>query len=279
MGFIGRYLQKRYSPPNSVPTLFELSQHLGIYFDFVIEAGSHDGTDSLELLKLPNVKKIFCFEPNPKVRDIFKENFKNVPENRYGLFEYGLFDESKITQLFLPRIDLNGAGNQYAGTSSLLVNWAKSDGTGFEVELIKLDQLIFDQSEIYDNYIQNSQGLLWLDVEGTALNALIGMKRTLRNISIAKVELEYQTQKGQWEKKNIFRVIKFMFFNGFLPYSGYLHPLSRGDMLFIKKSVITNFAKYKSIKFFILIVIFYGFIYPIHKQLVKLLSIFIGRLR
>jgi hypothetical protein len=110
-------------------------------------------------------------------------------------------------------------------------------------------------------------GLLWLDVEGSSLNALRGMQITLQKIVAAKIECEYRAQPGQWENSNVFKIIKIMQKNGFMPLSGYLHPISRGDLFFVRKSNLGIFNKVRSIRLFFLILFFYGFVYPVKSKL------------
>jgi FkbM family methyltransferase len=245
-----------------VAEVFSQINLLGLNIDFVIEAGSHHGTDTLELLANNSIKKIFCFEPNPNSRAIFLKILLHIPLNRYFLFNAGLSNENKKARLFLPRIDLGGFASHEAGTSSLSESWAHSDGSGFEIDLVRLDDLFSEDYEKYFADIEHSQGLLWLDVEGNSLKALEGMKETLKRISVAKIELEYARQPGQWETRNIFEIIRLMFRAGFLPYSGYLHPLSRGDMFFVKKSIVGFKAILHSLRFSILLILFHGVIYP-----------------
>jgi FkbM family methyltransferase len=271
MGRAAEFLHYRIQPPLKTDGLFSLLREVGIEVDFVIEAGSHHGTDSLDLLAQKSVQKIFCFEPNPHCVAIFKDNFYSVPEENYFFFDLGLSNVNKKAKLFIPQIDLGGFSNAEAGTASLNENWARSDGSSFEIELVGLDEFFSKDYEKYFFGLQDCQGLLWLDVEGGALSALNGMKETLKRISVAKIELEYAKQPGQWESRTIFQVIRLMFVSGFLPRSGYLHPISRGDMLFLRTRLMSPITIFKCLSYLGLVVLFYWIIYPIRGFLRKYL--------
>jgi FkbM family methyltransferase len=265
MGRAAEFLHKRFQPPLKAEGLFSLLQEIGIEINFVIEAGSHHGTDSLDLLAQKSVRRIFCFEPNPHSVTIFKENFYSISRDRYFLFNFGLANVSKKARLFIPQIDLGGFSNNEAGTSSLNENWARSDGSSFEIDLVALDEFLSKDYEKYFFGLQACQGMLWLDVEGSALSALNGMKETLKRISIAKIELEYAKQPGQWESRTIFQIIKLMFASGFLPFSGYLHPISRGDMIFLRTRLMSPITIFKCLRYLVLVLLFYWMIYPIRQ--------------
>jgi hypothetical protein len=118
------------------------------------------------------------------------------------------------------------------------------------------------RARLFFDIIEEKTGFLWLDVEGNSINALRGMKRTLKKIEIAKIECEYSSQEGQW-KRNLFQVINFMITRGFTPHSGYLHPISRGDMIFIRWTSMNLKSKTSSVNYSVLVVFLYGFVYPI----------------
>jgi FkbM family methyltransferase len=266
MGFISEFLAKRFRPPTSVFELHKKINELEICVDFVIEAGAHEGTDTKSLLKIKGVKKIYCFEPNPNSFKILSSKMVEVKQQDYEIFNLGLFERNTKAKLFFPKIDLGGMNEKNAGTSSLLKNWAKSDGEFVEVDLVSLDSFF----GLGSNFMKSNKGLaglLWLDVEGAALQALFGMKSTLGFIDVAKIEVEYGVQKNQWNSKNLFKVIRFLRAQGFTPISGYLHPLTRGDMLFVRKKQLALKLKVKSLIFQSLLLTFYGFIYPLRSSL------------
>lgn len=266
MGKIGAIIYQKFKPPISVNQVFQVCNSLGFDIQFVIEAGSHHGTDTVQFLEDKNIKKIFCFEPNAESRTIFKENVKKYPVDKYVLYNFGLSSFDKDGFLYSPTIDLGSERIESAGNSSLSKTWGKSDGNGHTVSLKKLDTVF--QHNILGTFVpQGRTGLLWLDVEGFALDALIGMRNTLKHVAVGKIELEYGKQPGQWEKKTIFRIMSFMSKNGFIPYSGYLHPVTRGDMFFIHISGSNLGVLVKSFKYFSLALFFYGVVYPVKSKL------------
>ncbi len=265
MNKISAFIYKNYKPPISVNEVLYLCDNFGLDIQFVIEAGSHHGLDTLCFVNDHN-KKVFCFEPNPFSRTIFMQNMKGTPTDKFILFNFGLSNSEHEAKLFSPTIDLGSQMSEHAGNSSLIKTWGKSDGSGHTVLLKRLDSLF--QGEEYGYLIASGRkGLLWLDVEGVALDSLKGMRNTLKCIVAAKIELEYSKQPGQWEKKSIFRVIYFMIRNGFVPYSGYLHPVSRGDIFFIHNRKLNSHSLIKSLKYLLFATLFYAVLYPIKNEL------------
>lgn len=267
MGLVATLLLNSFRPPVSVTEVMTKLDSLNLGIDFVVEAGAHHGTDTLQFLKNKDISKIFCFEPNPNSALIFQENLSQISPSRFSFHSVGLFDEEKTATLFFPKMDLGGFEHKEAGTSSLMRSWAKSDGTGNEIKLVVLDTFISNHQDESHSMSERSCGLLWLDVEGSSLNALRGMELTLRKIIAAKIECEYRAQPGQWESSNVFKIIKIMQKNGFMPLSGYLHPISRGDLFFVRKSNLGILNKLRSVRLLFLISFFYGFVYPVKSKL------------
>jgi len=268
MGKIGEIIYGRFKPPITVNQVFSLCSKFDIDVEFTIEAGSHHGTDTVFFLENKNINRIFCFEPNPNSRKIFTQNLKTFPTDKYILFDFGLSDREEAGFLFSPTIDLGSESVSSAGNSSLIRTWGKSNGSGHLIQLRTLDNL-FKELRLDSLIPKERKGILWLDVEGSALKALHGMQKTLKHISIAKIELEYGKQPGQWEKKTIFQVIFFMAKKGFVPYSGYLHPVTRGDMFFIHTHNSNFYILIHSLGYFLFASFFYGFAYPLKRILFK----------
>lgn len=267
MGYFANIIQKYFSPPKSVEEIQERLTDLGITIEFVIEAGAHDGSDSIKLVNLSKVSRIFCFEPNPYTYKILENRLREFKEPEHFVYQLGLFESNLESELFFPKIDLGGNGEKLAGTTSLSKSWGKSSGQSTPIKLVALDDFL---KKDYDNLIhkhKRSCGLLWLDVEGFSLEALKGMPKFLGLISFAKIEVEYGSQPGQWEHRTIFKVTRLMMRHGFLPISGYLHPLTRGDCVYVKTLYLPIMVKIKSIIYLTLMHIFYGLIYPIRSKI------------
>ena len=179
----------------------------------------------------------------------------------------GLYDHSQDTSLYFPAIDLGGEERYRSGTSSILKSWAMSDGESVSIKLAAFDESLNNRIDFNQFKQSQKKGLLWLDVEGTALEALRGMSKILPYIMVAKIEVEYLIQVGQWSTRNLFKVILLLLKFDFLPVRGYLHPLSRGDLMFVKRKKLNFICKLKSFTYFSLLVFFYGFLYPIRSKL------------
>jgi FkbM family methyltransferase len=262
MGKVGAFLSSRYRPPVTADQVSDFIDSHKLQINFIIEAGAHHGVDTKRLLEIQSVRMVYCFEPNPESRIIFQSNLRLSDPRKYDLFEYGLFDKEMSGYLFQPTMDLGKEEARSAGNSSLLRNWGKSEGSGYQVQLIELDRF-FDKRKIDLDLMYGRSGLLWLDVEGAALNSLRGMKKALDQVALAKVEVQYGKQPGQWESSNIFQVITFMYRKGFRLHSGYLHPLTRGDVFFMRSDLFSKRESVNSITYLVSVYLLYGSVYPI----------------
>lgn len=59
---------------------------------------------------------------------------------------------------------------------------------------------------------------------------------------------------------------------GFIPYSGYLHPVARGDMCFVHIRKSNFLTLKKALTYFSLAMVFYGVIYPVKDLLTNIKS-------
>ena len=86
---VGRLLEKIYARYAN-PGLLSIAKKRCLPFDWVIEAGCHDGTDTLKFLSLEQVKMVFAFEPDDAAAD---DPAADVEFNRfYGPQRSGVLD-------------------------------------------------------------------------------------------------------------------------------------------------------------------------------------------
>jgi hypothetical protein len=93
---------------------------------------------------------------------------------------------------------------------------------------------------------QLCRGLLWLDVEGHAIQALSGATKTLRKITLAKIEIQMHDM-SPGRNADLFSVMKIMKLSGLIPIYGPLHPGYFGDVIFIQSDEIGFKLKIRSV--------------------------------
>ena len=105
-------------------------------------------------------------------------------------------------------------------------------------------------------------GLLWLDVEGFAFRVLNGAGRTLDNILVAKIEVEFADM-NLYRSKNFSRISNLMSRKGFILIKCNLNPCYFGDLLFVHKSNLRTEIKLKGILLRFMSMIVHNFFYKI----------------
>ena len=212
-----------------------------IEIGWIVEAGCHDGTDTLNLLQnFPN-SKIITFEPDPISRSKAEERFGTIPKGQVELHPFGLSNEESIK--FLSYVE-NLKGN---GTTSISENGI--DG----VQTVTLDA--------FRSFPANG-GLLWLDVEGHAVNALLGMVTTLRGIDLAKIEIQMH-QKSIQRQQDYLEVIDIMAEAGLVPTHVPLQPGFFGDIYFVRKELLGTSSKIRANLLIFQMKLLHGLIYPL----------------
>jgi FkbM family methyltransferase len=137
-----------------------------------LDIGANLGVFSLRMAPLIRKGKIFAFEPNSDIRELFSRSIHlNGIKNLISLFGYGVSDRDEKAALSVPE------GHAGGGGISLPVSGAKKI---LEIEVRRLDGLLpnvgFDIAKI--------------DIEGHELQALRGMMGMLRRSPNAVVLFE-----------------------------------------------------------------------------------------
>ena len=225
----------------SATDLRAIANRHSIEIGWIVEAGCHDGTDTLILLQeFPN-SKIVAFEPDPISRSKADERFKTLPKEQVELHPFGLSNEESAK--FLNYVD-NLKGN---GTSS--ISESGIDG----VQTVTLDA--------FRSFPSNG-GLLWLDVEGHAVNALLGMVETLKGIDLAKIEIQMH-QKSSQRKQDYLEVLGMMAERGLIPTHVPLHPGFFGDIYFVRRELVGTSTRIRAYLLTFQMKMLHGLIYPL----------------
>lgn len=232
------------------PNLFEIVKKHKLNFNFCIEAGCHDGSDSLIILEELKPKKYYAFEPDQEayVKAAYKlEKFggkRRFFDTEIEIFNKGLSAKSGIW--YLQPTTNPGDGN------SVLVS--KENIGAYPVEVTSLDMAI-------DSDLLN--GFLWLDVEGHAAEVLIGAQKILKNILLAKIEVQMHTIKEIIKLADAFKVIKILKASGLVPIFMPCHPGYFGDIYFIRKNLISVPYRMYSFSLLFLFTLLHRSIYPL----------------
>jgi len=206
----------RYYRAMGTADLKSVSQKHSIAINWIIEAGCHDGSDTVELIRDFPKSNIFAFEPDPISRAIAEEKYLKLGNSGLELYPFGLSDEN--SQKFLDYVD-----NQRGSGTTSLAEWGTES-----VKTVALDKF---------RKLPSSGGLLWLDVEGHAVKALLGMQKTLKGVDIAKVEVQMH-QKSEQRKQDYGYVMDIMAQAGLIPIKAPLHPGYFGDIYFVRKGFV-----------------------------------------
>lgn len=164
----------------------------------IIEAGGHEGEDTLKLHNLfPNAEITVC-EPIPELR----EKIRDLRLQKVLVLEYALSDVFGKTVFYLDKT-VNGA----MGASSLLpVTKFFSEYVNKEeriiVDAITLPELI-EAWELGDTI-----DLLWLDIEMMEYRVLKASEHILKNIKYIYLELSYERfREGQGKVDDVDKLL------------------------------------------------------------------------
>ena len=173
---MGNLLNKFYSQWAN-PGLLSAAFRYNLHFNWVIEAGCHDGSDTLKFLELENVLKVYAFEPDAVAADKAELKLKAFGD-RVVFKRLGLMDKRGYIQI------VSSTGSFGDGTTSIgqyfdQIHDAKSDGT--LIQCTTLDDELPDLS---------NPGLMWLDVEGSGAKVLQGSTKVLDRVEMIQIEVD-----------------------------------------------------------------------------------------
>jgi FkbM family methyltransferase len=207
---------------------------------WIVEAGCHDGRDTIALNQIFSPRRILAFEPDHEAHRRAEKLYRSI-NLQVELYSCGLSDEDG--ELFF---DFPG-GERGTGSTMLSESGLES------VEVRRFDGLIDDLE---------FGGILWLDVEGHALQALKGATSMLHKLSAAKCEV--QTHKMNSNRPpDFFEVCHLMKKSGLHPVNAPISPSFFGDVLFINKRHLRFqtilYSKFLYLEMYLL----HKFVYPL----------------
>lgn len=213
------------------PGLLSAAFRYNLQFKWVIEAGCHDGSDTLKFLELENVLKVYAFEPDAVAADKAELKFKafgnRVVFNRCALMEKrGYIQLSSSTGIF---------GD---GTTSIGEYFEHSQVTRSDAALIPCTSLDDELPDL------SFSGLIWLDVEGSAAKVLQGSVKVLERVEMIQVEVDLHDSIHR--NSNFVEVNKILTEREFTIIYGPIHPGFFGDAVYIKKSKLSLTERVRS---------------------------------
>jgi FkbM family methyltransferase len=225
------YFLNRIYSKYSNPGLIKLAHQKKLNFEWVIEAGCHDGSDTLRFLEMPSIKKIYAFEPDEVAADKAESKFKSHGA-RVELRRTALMDLPGFIEIKSPTGEF-GDGNSIV--SKLETDTKKNKSNGKYLRCSNLD-----------TELQNltGNGVMWLDVEGAAARVLAGSSRVLSSVSLIQVEVELHNSKGR--KADFSKVNQILNRSKFSLIYAPLHPGFFGDAIYIKTEYLSLVEKIRS---------------------------------
>jgi len=242
----------RHSVPDRSRTLLEFLDSRGFSIPmFIIEAGAHDGSDTLDWARVDTVQKIYAFEPDPKAYSECQVA-TTAYKGKVDLLPFCLSDD--LGTRFLSYGSEPGNGSSSVHYRSLI--------DGIEVRSVTLDWL-------FKNFVDSSKfrdGLIWLDVEGHAVPLLKGAKGRLLPIKFAHIEVEFKdhadSRTSNW--KDVIALMKMM---GFCIYMADMHPGNFGNYFFVHKNHLSSAARMRHLYLLVLSRLLREFAFPLRDLL------------
>jgi FkbM family methyltransferase len=194
-----------------------------ISIDWILEAGCHDGSDSVTLARAFKPIRYLAFEPDETARERALQRFRYTGTSTIELYPFGLSNHNSMKFL---KYEAEGKGS---GSTHL------TDEGDDPIAVKVFDELII---------VEEVSGLLWLDVEGHALQALQGMSTALSRIVIAKVEVQLHTRNSDFIR-DFAEVIQIMKQFDLLPIFGPVYPGYFGDIVFLRKDFFKPYDKFR----------------------------------
>jgi len=235
-------LYSRFESPHTVGEFFGLIDELGIKIRWGIEAGCHDGSDTKEMIEVHGVEMVYTFEPDASARLTAEHNLAEYIGSQVQLSPLALMDKPGL-------VGINYLGSPGSGSTQIR---SALNQTEEPVRAIRLDDFPINM---------DSEGFLWLDVEGVATEVLSGSLETLEQISVIKCEVEFHDMSHS-RKANFRRVLDLLTNNGFVIWKCDINPGYFGDVFFVRKKHLSKSQIVKAKLIVCLVLVIRSYIYP-----------------
>lgn len=156
------------------PEMMEVLGHFAKKGDTVLHFGVHQGLADMVLAKIVgNEGKIYSFEANPELYDIARKNFViNNFDNIIELYNYGVSNKKENLEFCLNYGNTGGGHFYEAGNADKC----------FDVQLTDVDSVLNPNTKA---------DLLFMDIEGSEIKAIEGIKKIMANSKDMIIILEW----------------------------------------------------------------------------------------
>ena len=195
----------------------------------IVEAGTYDGQDTMELSRLLPKAKIYTLEPVP---ELFNKSVKRLESfSNIRIYNYALSDRTGVANMYLS--EQKGTEGIVSMSSSLL---APKEHLDYSPDTL-FKNIIEVQTTTIDDWAEKNSiaaiDVLKLDIQGNELNVLMASPKTMSTVKAILTEGEFvEAYEGQY----LFEDIKtWMEDQGFELDTLFLAFGWFGDALFIRK--------------------------------------------
>lgn len=224
--------------------VIKIAKRRSIDIDWILEAGCHNGSDTVVLSNYLQPDRYLAFEPDEIARVKALKLLKAHGIDSIELYPFGL--SNMDTETFLKyEAEGEGSGSTHFSTSGEV-----------SVEIRKFGD--------HYNVVEKS-GLLWLDVEGHAVQALEGMGASLKLISLARIEVQIHTKSEEFIQ-DYKKVIQIMKESSLIPIYGPVHPSYFGDIIFVRSSKLSFGDKARSELLLLNMFFFHSLLFPLLRK-------------
>jgi FkbM family methyltransferase len=240
------------------PNIIDFISKHKISINWVVEAGCHDGSDTIKFLKVPSVRRIYAFEPDEIARMRAESNCAApILNGEIVIYPFALANENRDFILL-------GNAGQYGTGSTQVIEIKEENLAGAKsIQGRRLDETLMPES---------GEGLLWLDVEGSALTALEGSRAVLNRFTLIQVEVEFQDMWGG-RMRNFESVIRFLESFNFCLIKAPIYPGLFGDLLWRSNPERKHLLRIRSWILKKILILLHTYLYPFtHKKKFNSLS-------
>lgn len=168
----------------STYTKNEFTKHINKKIDIIVECGSRDCLDAIEMLNYYKPSKIYAFECNPDSIPVCRENIKNIPQ--IELIEFAVSNHSGFIDFYAT--DMEKSFDKNIGASSALFHRDQKQyiQKKLTVPSTTLKQFIKDKNI-------SSIDLLCLDLQGYEKIALDGLNEDIQKVRYILSEITFDS--------------------------------------------------------------------------------------
>ncbi|MDR3646451.1 MAG: FkbM family methyltransferase [Candidatus Babeliales bacterium] len=212
--------------PNGVITKKTISKYLSKN-PVIVEAGAHNGTDTLEMAKLWPNSTIHAFEPVPELFQKIKNKIKHY--SNIKIYNLALSDLIGKTKMYVS--SRNDAASSLLPTNSVVFNHYQPK--------VLFNKEIYIESTTLDKWatVNNIKNIdfLWLDMQGYEPKMLMASPNILKTVKVIYTEVNHKELYAGSILFNEYR--KFLETQGFQLVQVCFPFEDWGDALFVRKNL------------------------------------------